>query len=126
MPTKSTKSKTTSSTKNNTNASTTSTTSTTLPARYPTKQIFVGKVAIGGGAPISVQSMTFSKTKDIKATKEQLDRLALAGADIVRVAVHDLKDANALKELKSISPLPLIADIHFRYEYALIAAQESA
>ncbi|MGX2972057.1 flavodoxin-dependent (E)-4-hydroxy-3-methylbut-2-enyl-diphosphate synthase [Helicobacter sp. T3_23-1059] len=115
-----TKSKTTSSTKNNTNASTTS---ATLPARYPTKQIFVGKVAIGGDAPISVQSMTFSKTKDIKATKEQLDRLALAGADIVRVAVHDLKDANALKELKSISPLPLIADIHFRYEYALIAAQ---
>ncbi len=115
-----TKSKTTSSTKNPPN---TSTTSTTLPARYPTKQIFVGKVAIGGGAPISVQSMTFSKTKDIQATKEQLDRLALAGADIVRVAVHDLKDANALKELKSISPLPLIADIHFRYEYALIAAQ---
>lgn len=129
-----TKSKTTSSTKNSlaknpattsstTSATTSSTTSSTLPARYPTKQIFVGKVAIGGGAPISVQSMTFSKTKDIKSTKEQLDRLALAGADIVRVAVHDLKDANALKELKSISPLPLIADIHFRYEYALIAAQ---
>lgn len=98
-------------------------TSTTLAPRYKTKQIFVGGVAIGGDAPISVQSMTFTKTKDIAATKEQLDRLALAGADIVRVAVSDLKDAHALKDLRKVSPLPLIADIHFRYEYALIAAE---
>lgn len=97
--------------------------SSTLPPRYKTKQIFVGKVPIGGEAPISVQSMTFSKTRDIQATKEQLDRLALAGADIVRVAVSDLKDAHALKDLRKISPLPLVADIHFRYEYALIAAE---
>lgn len=97
--------------------------SPTLPPRYKTKQILVGNVAIGGDAPISVQSMTFTKTKDIQATKEQLDRLALAGADIVRVAVSDLKDAHALKDLRSISPLPLVADIHFRYEYALIAAE---
>lgn len=100
-----------------------STLSPTLPPRYKTKQILVGNVAIGGDAPISVQSMTFTKTKDIQATKEQLDRLALAGADIVRVAVSDLKDAHALKDLRAISPLPLVADIHFRYEYALIAAE---
>ena len=97
--------------------------SPTLPPRYKTKQILVGNVAIGGDAPISVQSMTFTKTKDIQATKEQLDRLALAGADIVRVAVSDLKDAHALKDLRAISPLPLVSDIHFRYEYALIAAE---
>lgn len=97
--------------------------SPTLPPRYKTKQILVGNVVIGGDAPISVQSMTFTKTKDIQATKEQLDRLALAGADIVRVAVSDLKDAHALKDLRAISPLPLVADIHFRYEYALIAAE---
>ncbi|GAD19503.1 flavodoxin-dependent (E)-4-hydroxy-3-methylbut-2-enyl-diphosphate synthase [Helicobacter fennelliae] len=95
----------------------------TLHPRYKTKQIFVGNVAIGGDAPISVQSMTFTKTRDIQATKAQLDRLALAGADIVRVAVSDLKDAHALKELKKVSPLPLVSDIHFRYEYALIAAE---
>lgn len=97
--------------------------STTLPPRYKTKQIFVGNVAVGGDAPISVQSMTFSKTHDIKATKAQIDRLALAGADIVRVAVSKEKDALALKELKKISPLPLVADIHFHYKFALIAAE---
>lgn len=91
--------------------------------RFKTKQILVGDVRIGGDAPISTQSMTFSKTCDIEQTKQQIDRLALAGADIVRVAVSDLKDANALAELKKISPLPLVADIHFRYKFALIAAQ---
>ncbi|MGI0407261.1 flavodoxin-dependent (E)-4-hydroxy-3-methylbut-2-enyl-diphosphate synthase [Helicobacter himalayensis] len=91
--------------------------------RYKTKQIFVGNVAIGGDAPISIQSMTFSKTCDIPATKAQIDRLSLAGADIVRVAVSDENDANALKELKKVSPLPLVADIHFRYRFALIAAE---
>lgn len=91
--------------------------------RVKTKQIFVGDVAVGGDAPISVQSMTFSKTCDIEATKAQLDRLYFAGADMVRVAVSDPKDAAALKNLKKISPLPLIADIHFRYKFALIAAE---
>ncbi len=94
-----------------------------LQERVKTKKIFVGDVAIGGDAPISVQSMTFSKTADIGATKAQIDRLALAGCDIVRVAVSDHEDANALKELKRLSPLPLVADIHFRYKLALIAAQ---
>lgn len=67
--------------------------------------------------------MTFSKTCDIQATKEQIDRLKLAGADIVRVAVSNKKDALALKELKKASSLPLIADIHFHYQFALIAAE---
>ena len=91
--------------------------------RYKTKQIFVGNVPIGGDAPISVQSMTFSKTKDIATTKAQIDRLQLAGCDIVRVAVSDEEDANALKTLKSQIKIPLIADIHFRYKLALIALE---
>lgn len=91
--------------------------------RHKTKQIFVGNVPIGGDAPISVQSMTFSKTKDIATTKAQIDRLQLAGCDIVRVAVSDEEDANALKTLKSQIKIPLIADIHFRYKLALIALE---
>lgn len=91
--------------------------------RFKTKKIFVGNVAVGGDSPISVQSMTFSKTKDIKATKAQIDRLQLAGCDIVRVAVSDEEDANALNALKSQISLPLVADIHFRYKLALIALE---
>ncbi|WP_027327509.1 flavodoxin-dependent (E)-4-hydroxy-3-methylbut-2-enyl-diphosphate synthase [Helicobacter pametensis] len=91
--------------------------------RRKTKVIYVGGVPIGGDHPIAIQSMTFSKTHDLQATKAQIDRLALAGCQIVRVAVSDEKDAHALKELKTLSPLPLIADIHFRYKLALIAAQ---
>ena len=91
--------------------------------RYKTKQIFVGNVPIGGDSPISVQSMTFSKTKDIATTKAQIDRLQLAGCDIVRVAVSDEEDANALKTLKSQIKIPLVADIHFRYKLALIALE---
>ncbi|RDU62619.1 flavodoxin-dependent (E)-4-hydroxy-3-methylbut-2-enyl-diphosphate synthase [Helicobacter sp. MIT 14-3879] len=91
--------------------------------RFKTKQIFVGNVAIGGDAPISVQSMTFSKTKDIKETKSQIDKLQLAGCEIVRVAVSDEQDAKALKELKDQVSIPLVADIHFRYKLALIALE---
>ncbi|PAF41532.1 flavodoxin-dependent (E)-4-hydroxy-3-methylbut-2-enyl-diphosphate synthase [Helicobacter sp. 11S02596-1] len=94
-----------------------------LSPRYPTKQIFIGNVPIGGDAPISVQSMTFSKTADIEATKKQIDRLHFAGADIVRLAVSSEKDAKALAEIKKISPLPIVADIHFRHRFALIAAE---
>ena len=91
--------------------------------RYKTKQIFVGNIPIGGDAPISVQSMTFSKTKNIEETKSQIDKLQLAGCDIVRVAVSDEEDANALKELKSKINIPLVADIHFRYKLALKALE---
>lgn len=91
--------------------------------RYPTKKINVGGVEIGGDAPISVQSMTYSKTSDIKATVEQINRLHFAGADIVRVAVPDKEAANALKSIKEQTTLPLVADIHFNYRLALIAAE---
>lgn len=91
--------------------------------RYPTKQIKVGNVLIGGDAPISVQSMTFTKTSDVKATVEQITKLHFAGADIVRVAVPHIEDANALKEIKKQVSLPIVADIHFHYKLALIAAE---
>jgi len=94
-----------------------------MTKRYPTKQIYVGNVAVGGDAPISVQSMTFSKTADVEATVEQIRRLHFAGADIVRVAVPDYEDAYALKEIKGHISLPLVADIHFNYRLALIAAE---
>ncbi len=91
--------------------------------RYPTKKIYVGDVAVGGDAPISVQSMTFSKTEDIDATIEQIRRLHFAGCDIVRVAVVDEAAAKALKEIKEKISLPLVADIHFNYKLALIASE---
>jgi len=91
--------------------------------RYPTKKIYVGNVAVGGDAPISVQSMTFSKTRDVEATVEQIRRLHFAGCDIVRVAVPDYEDAYALREIKKRISLPLVADIHFNYRLALIAAE---
>ena len=91
--------------------------------RYPTKKIFVGDVAVGGDAPISVQSMTFSNTYDVDATVEQIKRLHFAGCDIVRVAVPDMRDALALKEIKKRISLPLVADIHFNYRLALEAAK---
>ena len=94
-----------------------------MKERYPTKKIFVGDVAIGGDAPISVQSMTFSNTKDVEATIEQINRLHFAGADIVRVAVPDMEDALALQAIKEQISLPLIADIHFNYRLALEAAK---
>ncbi|MGB9802081.1 MAG: flavodoxin-dependent (E)-4-hydroxy-3-methylbut-2-enyl-diphosphate synthase, partial [Arcobacter sp.] len=91
--------------------------------RYPTKKIFVGNVAIGSDAPISVQSMTYTKTSDIQATVEQIKLLHFAGADIVRVAVPDMEAALALKSIKEQTSLPLVADIHFNYKLALIAAE---
>ena len=91
--------------------------------RYPTKKIFVGNVAVGGDAPISVQSMTYSDTHNVAETVEQINRLHFAGADIVRVAVPDMEDALALKAIKEQISLPLVADIHFNYKLALIAAE---
>ena len=81
--------------------------------RVPTKKIYVGNVAVGGDAPISTQSMTYSNTHDVDATVEQIKRLHFAGCDIVRVAVPELKDAHALKAIKERIELPLIADIHY-------------
>ena len=91
--------------------------------RVKTKQIFVGDVAVGGNAPISVQSMTYSRTADVEDTVEQIKRLHFAGCDIVRVAVPDMEDALALKSIKEQISLPLVADIHFNYRLALEAAK---
>ena len=91
--------------------------------RYPTKKIYIKDVAIGGDAPISVQSMTYSDTRDVDATVEQIKRLHFAGADIVRVAAPDMEAALALKEISKQSSLPLVADIHFNYKLALEAAK---
>lgn len=91
--------------------------------RFETKKIYVGDVAVGGDAPISVQSMTYSNTKDIDSTLQQIKRLHFAGCDIVRVAVVDTEDALALKEIKKNISLPLVADIHFNHKLALIAAE---
>jgi (E)-4-hydroxy-3-methylbut-2-enyl-diphosphate synthase len=86
-----------------------------------TRQIHVGSVAIGGGAPISVQSMTNTDTRDAAATLAQIRRLAEAGCEIVRCAVPDLEAARALAAIRRECPLPLIADIHFDYKLALTA-----
>ncbi len=91
--------------------------------RIPTKKIYVGDVAVGGDAPISVQSMTYSDTHNVEATVEQINRLHFAGADMVRVAVPKMEDALALKSIKEQISLPLIADIHFNYKLALEAAK---
>jgi (E)-4-hydroxy-3-methylbut-2-enyl-diphosphate synthase len=85
------------------------------------RQIHVGPVAIGGGAPVSVQSMTTTKTFDVEATMAQVDRLCEAGVDIVRVAVPGLPDADALPEIVERSAAPIIADIHFNASLALRA-----
>ena len=91
--------------------------------RYETKKIYVGDVAVGGDAPISVQSMTYTKTSDVEATVEQIRRLHFAGADIIRLAVPDMEAANALKAIKEQTTLPIVADIHFNYKLALKAAE---
>jgi (E)-4-hydroxy-3-methylbut-2-enyl-diphosphate synthase len=85
------------------------------------RQIHLGSVAIGGGAPISVQSMTNTDTRDAAATLGQIRRLAEAGCEIIRCAVPDLEAARALAAIRRECPLPLVADIHFDYKLALTA-----
>jgi len=89
-------------------------------------QINVGGVPIGGGAPVAVQTMTKTETADVRATLEQIRRVAAAGADLVRVAVPREKDAEALKTIVRSSPIPVIADIHFNYTLALKALDAGA
>ncbi len=91
--------------------------------RILTKKIYVGDVAVGGDAPISTQSMTFSQTSDVDATVEQIKRLHFAGCDIARVAVPSMNAAHALKSIKEQIELPLVADIHFNHNLALVAAE---
>jgi (E)-4-hydroxy-3-methylbut-2-enyl-diphosphate synthase len=85
------------------------------------RQITVGGVKIGGGAPVVVQSMTLTKTHDVEATTAQIAALASAGCEIVRVAVPKTEDAEALPKLVRLSPIPVIADIHFNASLALKA-----
>jgi (E)-4-hydroxy-3-methylbut-2-enyl-diphosphate synthase len=87
------------------------------------RQIRVGNVAIGGGAPVVVQSMTLTYTHDVDATVEQIARLASAGCELVRVAVPKTEDAEALKKIVYLSPIPVIADIHFNASLALKAIE---
>ena len=97
-----------------------------LISRKQTRQIKVGDVPIGGGAPIAVQSMTNTPTRDLKATVEQIRRLQAAGCEIIRVAVPKEEDAVAIAEIKKEITIPLIADVHFDYRLALIAARSGA
>jgi (E)-4-hydroxy-3-methylbut-2-enyl-diphosphate synthase len=91
--------------------------------RRPTRQIHIGKVAIGGGAPVSVQTMTKTDTRDVKATISQIQELESLGCDIVRLAVIDEQAAHALAEIKREVTIPLVADIHFQHKLALIALE---
>ena len=84
-----------------------------------TKQILVGPVPVGGGAPVTIQSMCSTKTHDIPATVEQILRLETAGCEIVRVAVPDMAAAKAIGAIKNQIHIPLVADIHFDYKLAL-------
>ena len=91
-----------------------------------TKQIHVGGVPIGGGAPITIQSMTNTPTQDVAATLEQIQKLAAAGCEIVRVAVPDREAAWAVGKIKEQSPIPVVVDIHFDYKLALEAVAAGA
>ncbi|MCW2499931.1 MAG: 1-hydroxy-2-methyl-2-(E)-butenyl 4-diphosphate synthase, partial [Frankiales bacterium] len=92
-----------------------------LAERRPTKQLDVGGVLVGGGAPISVQSMTTTVTADVNATLQQIAALTATGCQIVRVAVPDPVDADALAEVVRHSQIPVIADIHFQSKYIFAA-----
>ena len=94
--------------------------------RRKTKKIKVGKVEVGGDAPISVQSMTNTLTTDIKATTKQINELAEAGADIVRVSCPDKDSSLSLKKILKHVNVPIVADIHFHYERAIEAANSGA
>ena len=88
-----------------------------------TRQVKAGNVLIGGGAPVSVQSMTNTDTADVEATLSQIRALAIAGADIVRVSVYNEACAKAVRQLVDGSPVPLVADIHFDHKLALAAVE---
>jgi len=95
-----------------------------IPAtRRTSRRLMVGQVAIGGGAPISVQSMTNTETTDVTATVAQIGRLADAGADIVRVSVPSMDAAEAFGKIRTQVGVPLVADIHFDYKIALRVAE---
>ena len=94
--------------------------------RRKSRQIMLGKVAVGGDAPISVQTITNTLTTDIAATIEQVQRCAAAGADIVRISTPDQDSTRALRAIVAESPVPIVADIHFHYKRAIEAAEAGA
>jgi (E)-4-hydroxy-3-methylbut-2-enyl-diphosphate synthase len=94
--------------------------------RRPSRQIMVGSVAVGGGAPVTVQTMTNTPTSDAKATIDQIRRCEEAGVDIIRVSCPDQDSTAALKEIVRAAQVPIVADIHFHYKRALEAADAGA
>src|SRR5438477_4284737 len=91
--------------------------------RRKTRQVHVGDVAVGGDAPVSIQSMTTTKTADVDGTLQQIASLVAAGVDIVRVAVPHWEDAEALVAIAAKSTVPVVADIHFQWKYAIAAME---
>lgn len=87
--------------------------------RRISKKIFIGDVPVGGDSPITVQSMTKTDTRDVKSTVKQIMDLVKSGCEIIRCAVPDMEAAKALKDIKKLSPIPIVADIHFHHELAL-------
>src|SRR5471030_2384662 len=94
-----------------------------MQKRRVTRQVMVGKVAVGGDARVSVQSMTTTKTADVEGTLAQIYALAAAGADIVRCTCNEEEAAVGLAQIVPRSPVPIIADIHFHHEMALGALE---
>ena len=94
--------------------------------REHTRVIGIGDRVIGGGNPVLIQSMCNTKTQDVKATVSQINALAKAGCDIIRVAVPDMEAANALREIKKQITIPLVADIHFDYRLAIASIEAGA
>ncbi len=94
--------------------------------REATKEIKIGNKVIGGGNPVLIQSMTNTKTEDVSATVEQIQKLEGAGCDIIRCAVPDMEAAKALTEIKKHIKIPLVADIHFDYRLAIAAMEHGA
>src|SRR2546430_10674688 len=91
--------------------------------RRKSRKIRVGWVEVGGDAPVRVQSMTTTKTADVNATLQQMASLVATGVDIVRVAVPHWEDAEALKAIAEHATVPVIADIHFQWKYAMAALE---
>ena len=96
-----------------------------IGVRRHTRQVNVGGIKVGGGAPISVQTMTKTKTGDVRATVQQIIGAAEAGCDIVRVTVNDKEAAEAIREIVRQSPIPVVADIHFNHVFALKSVEAS-
>jgi (E)-4-hydroxy-3-methylbut-2-enyl-diphosphate synthase len=97
-----------------------------LRERRKSKKVMVGDVGIGGDSPISVQSMTNTKTYDIESTVKQIHTLEEAGCDIIRVAVPDMESAYAISNIKSKINIPLVADVHFDFRLAIESIKQGA